>query len=496
MGPSIQRARADVECATRELITTAEKHDGKFDEFERELWRGLLALGRAVVVLFLVRRACAPRPARYQHEGSFYVLSELHTSELGTRVGKVRFTRQVGRQPGFFRRGRADLPLDRELGLVGGFSLGAVILVTRLCAQMAFASARTTFAAFSEWAPSTRATLRMVDAVGEHARAFLEQAPAPENDGEILVVQVDGGGAPMISAAEHRRRCVPRKKKRRSGTKRASRKRRRLVRPRKRRTKGKKSKNAKVAFVGVIYTLRRTPDGLEGPVNKRLYATFKSHRALFEWLRKEADKRGYGTKRCVFLADGSEHIWRCQKEFFPDAEVCLDWYHVIEKVWSAGACIHREGSAELREWVDEQKRLLRRGAVDRVIATLAAARAARSKTGPGNHGKRKRLLDIHNHFVEHRERMLYHRLRRDDLDIGSGAVEGAVRNLVRMRLDGPGMRWGRDRAEYVLHLRCILLNGQWDAFADYLANRVIKIAAKPKAARTHDATPQDVAAAA
>jgi len=48
---------------------------------------------------------------------------------------------------------------------------------------------------------------------------------------------------------------------------------------------------------------------------------------------------------------------------------------------------------------------------------------------------------------------LYKRWREDDLDIGSGAVEGAARDLVRVRLDGPGMRWGRERAERVLHLR-------------------------------------------
>ena len=39
-------------------------------------------------------------------------------------------------------------------------------------------------------------------------------------------------------------------------------------------------------------TLQSTPEGVEGPIHKRLYATFESHRAM--WLRCEADKRGYG----------------------------------------------------------------------------------------------------------------------------------------------------------------------------------------------------------
>ena len=82
------------------------------------------------------------------------------------------------------------------------------------------------------------------------------------------------------------------------------------------------------------------------------------------------------------------------------------------------------------------------------------------------------------------------------IDIGTGAVEGAVRNLVGMRLDGPGMRWGRDRAELILRLRCILLNGHWHAFSDYLATKHIKLAAQPAPARTHDAKSQQLREAA
>src|SRR5262245_49331282 len=60
------------------------------------------------------------------------------------------------------------------------------------------------------WAPSLRAILRMVDIVGAEARTFLDQCPAPESDGEILVLQANGGGAPMINEREHERRCRPR----------------------------------------------------------------------------------------------------------------------------------------------------------------------------------------------------------------------------------------------------------------------------------------------
>jgi hypothetical protein len=490
---SIDQARSDVQCAVERAIQWADRDDPtKFHEFETGLWSRLLALGRALVVLFLARQAARSRAKRYEYEGRTYVLAgQTRTSELGTRCGKVSFIRPIGRRLGFWRRAKADLPVDRELGLCGGFSLGTVVTIAHLCAQMAFSAARSTFREFSEWAPSSRTTLRMVDAIGDQARPFLEQATTPDDDGEVMVVLVDARGAPMIGSVELSRRRLRRAVA--AANRRAERKRRRRLYPRPRRTKGKKSKNAKGAFVGVIYTLRRTDDGFEGPVNKRLYATFESHRALFVWLRREADKRGYGRKRCIFLADGSDHIWDLQQEFFPDAEPCIDWYHIVEKLWEAGACLHREGSDALQNWVHEQKRLLRRGKASQVMANLSAAYAALPKTGPGAKSKRKRLLEIMMHISKNQHRMHYDKLRRDDLPIGSGAVEGAVRNLVGMRLDGPGMRWGRDRSEKILHLRCIHLNGQWAEFVAYLSHRDLTLAAQPRRADAHDAVAKEAA---
>ena len=60
--------------------------------------------------------------------------------------------------------------------------------------------------------------------------------------------------------------------------------------------------------------------------------------------------------------------------------------------------------------------------------------------------------------------MDYGRLRKEDLVIASGVVEGAARYVVGERLDNSGMRWIEERAEAVLLLRCIEVNGDWEAF--------------------------------
>jgi hypothetical protein len=496
MHATISRAEREVQSALELVYGCAQPKTGStLGAVESELWTALLTLGQAVLTLFLLRCAARQRPTTYEHAGMRYALDTgaKRRSEIGTRFGKVPFVRPIGRC--LEGRCRADLPVDRELGLCSGFSLGTVTAVVRLCAMMAFGTARRTFAEFHEWAPSPRATLRMVDALGAEACGFLDARAVPADDGEVLVIQVDARGAPMISTTEHARRRAPRKP--RQGTQRQARRTRRREHARPRRAKGDKSKNAKLAFVGVLYTLRATRHGWEGPINKRLIATFESHEALFRRLAEHvAARRGRDPKRMVFLADGSEHIWRLQQRYFPDAEVCIDWYHVVEKLWEAGGCFFHEASPELKSWIQYQKGQLRDGFTSTLLAELNDKWSAIPKTGPGNKGRRQRLGKIIGYLSHHQHRMRFREMRDDSLDIGTGVVEGAVRNLVALRLDGPGMRWSRDRAEMVLHLRCILLNEQWDEFRDYLASCQLRLAAQPVPTRTHDAKAQQLREAA
>jgi hypothetical protein len=497
---SIDQARTDVQQAIRALMTIADSAvPTTAANAEQRLWSGLLTLGRALMALFFARQAARWEVGRaYGVEGDRFTVVGTETSLLGTRFGKVTVDLPVGMRLGDPYAAR-DWPLQRELGLPAGFTMLVVTTMARLCAQMAFASARDLTRHLFEWTPSSRAVLRMVDAVGERARGFLEQAPPPEDDGEVLVVTVDGKGAPAISSKEYARRAQPHRKRESNG--RHARRHKRREHPRARRGPGKKSKNAKMAAVGVLYTLRRDAEGkLEGPVNKRVYGTFEGYRALFKWIALEAKKRGYGTpkfKKVLFVADGADAIWALQREFFPCAEVCLDWYHVVEKLWAAGKAIcrgTRRHRAALEAWVASQKKRLRQGKVEEVIAEIQRALDETAVTGPGNKYRREVLGKVRDHFVKNAARMQYAKLRADDLEIGSGIVEGAVRHLVGVRLDGPGMRWGRDRAEAILHLRCVLINGMWDAFTRYLATQVdFRLRAQPVPARTHDAVMKQAA---
>jgi hypothetical protein len=87
-----------------------------------------------------------------------------------------------------------------------------------------------------------------------------------------------------------------------------------------------------------------------------------------------------------------------------------------------------------------------------------------SSRGPGTKEKRGVLKEVIASLEARVKLMDYGRLRKEDLVIATGVVEGVARYVVGARLDNSGMRWIEERAEAVLLLRCIEVNGDWEAF--------------------------------
>jgi hypothetical protein len=70
--------------------------------------------------------------------------------------------------------------------------------------------------------------------------------------------------------------------------------------------------------------------------------------------------------------------------------------------------------------------------------------------------------------------MDYKSLRAQDLEISSGTVEGAVNYVIAKRFDSGSMRWIKQRAETLLHRRCIEVNGDWEAFISFVHDKTKK----------------------
>ena len=152
-------------------------------------------------------------------------------------------------------------------------------------------------------------------------------------------------------------------------------------------------------------------------------------------------------------------------ELFPEAAHTSDVYHALEYLWEAGECLYREGSAELTKWVETQKAALYDGRVAEIIAELTL-RLKQLDAQPSS--LRARLTKIQDYLTKRQAKMDYKRLREQDWQISSGAVEGAGRYVIAQRFDCAGMRWIKERTEALLQLRCIEVNNDWQAFITFV----------------------------
>ena len=404
-------------------------------------------------------------------QGHSYKLRPAKPRNLGTMFGPIRYWRSYLRGTG----GQGFHPLDAELGLTTDrLSMNLLSLASRLATMLSYAKVHTTLCWFLGSAPSTEVIEQTVLGLGRRTAQWFEQTPAPADDGEVLVIQIDSKGAPTATETElQRRRGKRRPNPHPESARHRGRARRALYGKKPRRKKGDKSKNARLATMAVMYTLRRAPDGskLLGPVNKRVYASFAPKRHVFAVARREADKRGFtkeSGKLVQILTDGDEDLADYAQQYFPEALHTIDVVHVIEYIYQAGECLFKEGSAELQAWVNDHKELLYTGKEALIVARLKRYYHALPATGPGNKGRRERLWSSIRYLEKRLLRMNYKDLIDLDLELGTGMVEGGVKNLIGARFDFGGSRWIRERAEALLQLRCIEFNGQWEAFIAWL----------------------------
>ena len=136
------------------------------------------------------------------------------------------------------------------------------------------------------------------------------------------------------------------------------------------------------------------------------------------------------------LGDGAVWIWMLVEEHFFGCAAVLDVFHATEHLATAARAAFGEGEA-MKGWLGEARRLLVGDGYDGACAAMALPVA--------DEGARRRLEgaagEVLNYFAANRERLGYAvRLRRGQA-IGSGLVEGTIKQLVNLRMKRTGARW-------------------------------------------------------
>jgi hypothetical protein len=181
-------------------------------------------------------------------------------------------------------------------------------------------------------------------------------------------------------------------------------------------------------------------------------------------LRREAVRAGLGRTiwRVVVLADGAAWIWhqaRCQLRL-PGVEVVeiLDFYHASEHLGAVADAVYG-GKTDLRQqWLARQCHALRHQGPAPVLAAL-------DRLHPRKPATAKLVQLTRDYLATHAARLDYPTFRARLFPIGSGAIEGTVKNLIQMRQVQAGMRWSQPGAHAVANLRALHRStGRWHRF--------------------------------
>lgn len=201
--------------------------------------------------------------------------------------------------------------------------------------------------------------------------------------------------------------------------------------------------------VGCLYQTRTCPDP-KRPEQLRIRLDQPSYcvrrgepEAFAALLWQEAVRRGVlHAEEVVVLGDGSAWIWGIAERHFAGATQILDWYHASSYVWAAASAIWPADAAKRTAWAQAQLTALWDGQVDAVLTALAAQRDAGDA-----------VETTITYFTNQRSRMAYAAYRARGLQIGSGSIESACKQLVTSRLKGAGMIWDEAGAAAVATVR-------------------------------------------
>lgn len=159
----------------------------------------------------------------------------------------------------------------------------------------------------------------------------------------------------------------------------------------------------------------------------------------------------------IFAADGGDWCWTIRDAYFADATGIVDWYHANEHVWTCAKALFNN-QTEIKAWAEEALEHMREeGGYGLLKWLLQQQPRFRNQ-------KRKALVNLIHYAQPKQDRMDYPSYRQHGWQIGTGMIESTAKQLVGLRLKGPGMHWSEPGAIAITALRAQSLNHHWNQF--------------------------------
>jgi len=453
----IQDIRTEFEMIL-EFVTGDEAQVSTAYQIEYGLFKRLLSMGRQLLLLFFIMRSQnASRDPLVLEDGQ-----ELPHHDEKERTYFSIFGKLSMERPYFYRRGSGgQILLDAELSL-GSDQYSDLLrdMAEHLGVYVAYNKSANILDRFMDISLSTRVFEKMMAEDSLDVEAYYEQkpAPTPDTEAEILVIQADGKGVPLVLE-------VPAEAQVRLG-------------------KGQKRGKKKEAIVTSVYTIERAPrtpkevvdrffkretdisvrkttSKRQKPQNKHVWATLAGKDVALDRLMKYvAPRLGSHISDKVALCDGCEPLQDRIQLRFSDFHLILDFVHANEYLWQVANRLLGETNPQRIEWVAEKTLHMLSGETQPIIAEFRQLAQEKKCTK----AQREVLTKTANYFERNLPYMDYPTYLTNGWPIASGVIEGACRHLVKDRMELSGMRWSQEGAESLLHLRAVAENDDWEAY--------------------------------
>ena len=109
------------------------------------------------------------------------------------------------------------------------------------------------------------------------------------------------------------------------------------------------------------------------------------------------------------------------------------------------------GEDEREDWIDKQSLIMLNKGITPIIEKLNKL--------PKKTEKLRQLIGYYNN---HQKRMQYHIFKEKGLQIGSGAIESAHKDVLQKRLKLSGQRWTKKGLQQMAQLRVAYKSGKWN----------------------------------
>lgn len=205
------------------------------------------------------------------------------------------------------------------------------------------------------------------------------------------------------------------------------------------------------------YEQRDLPD----PLVRRVSAAIETAENFGRRCLAEAERLEFAdATNLTVLGDGAEWIWNIAAERFPKADQNLDVYHATEYLSDLARAGFGDDGPTVKEWTKSaQKRLVADGWAGvcefvhssvETVKNRAAFEAAYPKAA--------------NYLTGHQDRMNYAARLRQGKAIGSGMIEGTIKQMLGRRLKQTGARWKTQHVAPLVELVALNAGPEWETY--------------------------------